>query len=393
MGKVGLDAAMRFSSFDTPAVPRGLIAKLNLLPRGMIAAVLLLGIVGVAFLYSAGNLNWQPWAGPQAVRLIPCLALMLVLGLVDIRVYMRYAYGLYGLALALLLLTQFGGVTGKGAQRWLDLGLIAIQPSELMKIALVLALARYFHGRSWEEVGKLRVLLAPLLLTLVPVGLVLLQPNLGTALLLLGAAAAIFFATGVRWWKFVAIIAAALIALPLIYKFGLHDYQRGRINTFLQPDLDPRGAGYNILQSQIALGSGGVTGKGFGLGTQSQLQFLPEKHTDFIFVVLAEEMGLIGALALLCLYAVVIGYALVIALTSRNDFGRLVGFGLMATIFLYVMVNVAMVSGLIPVVGIPLPLVSYGGTAQLALCTACGILLSVALHRDVRLSRSGLGWM
>ena len=384
---------MRFSSFDTPAVPRGLMAKVNLMPWGMIGVVALLGMAGVAFLYSAGNLSWQPWAGQQAMRLGPCLVMMLLLGMVDIRIYLRFAYALYGFALALLLLVQAIGHTGMGAQRWLDLGLVAIQPSELMKIALVLVLARYFHGRSWEEVGKLRILILPGLLTLVPVGLVLLQPNLGTALLLLGGAATIFFATGVRWWKFALIILTAVIALPLIYKFGLHDYQRGRIDTFLEPGSDPRGAGYNILQSQIALGSGGVTGKGFGLGTQSQLQFLPEKHTDFIFVVLAEEAGWIGALGLLALYGILIGYALLIALRSHNQFGRLVAMGLMATIFLYVMVNVAMVSGLIPVVGIPLPLISYGGSAQLTICAACGILLSVALHRDVRLSPSGLGWL
>ncbi len=369
------------------------MAKLNLMPWGMIVVVALLGLVGVTFLYSAGNLSWQPWAGQQALRLGPCLLMMLLLGLVDIRIYLRFAYALYGLALALLVLTQAIGFTGKGAQRWLDLGLIAIQPSELMKIALVLVLARYFHGRSWEEVGKLRILIPPVFLTLLPVGLVLLQPNLGTALLLMGAAAAIFFATGVRWWKFALIIAAVAIALPLIYNYGLHDYQRGRIDTFLEPGSDPRGAGYNILQSQIALGSGGITGKGFGLGTQSQLQFLPEKHTDFIFVVLAEEAGWIGALGLLALYGILIGYALMIALSSKNQFGKLVAMGLMATIFLYVMANVAMVSGLIPVVGIPLPLVSYGGSAQLTICAACGILLSVALHRDVRLNPSGLGWL
>lgn len=375
------------SSFASPVVPHGLLAKLRLLPWGMVAVVLALSLVGVAFLYSAGGMDWQPWAGKQAIRFIPCFMLMLALGLVDIRLYLRYAYAIYALAIVLLLAVMLIGHTGKGAERWLDLGIITLQPSELMKIALVLTLSRYFHGRPWEEVGRISVLIPPLLLAVLPVGLVLLQPNLGTALLLCAATGAIFFGAGVRWWKFAILIALVLAALPIVWQYGLHDYQRARVTTFLEPETDPQGAGYNILQSQIALGSGGITGKGFGLGTQSQLQFLPEKHTDFIFVVIAEEMGLIGALLLLALYGALLFYALMITLASRNDFGRLVATGLMATIFLYVMANVAMVSGLIPVVGIPLPLVSYGGSAQLTLSVACGILLSVALHRDVRLGR------
>ena len=375
------------SSFSTPAVPHGLVDRLRLLPWGMVTIVVLLGTVGIAFLYSAGGMDWEPWAGKQTIRFVPCLLLMLGLALVDIRVYLRYAYAIYALSFVLLIAVLLVGHTGKGAERWLDLGIITLQPSELMKIALVLTLARYFHGRSWEEVGRIPVLIPPLLLAGLPIVLVLLQPNLGTALLLSAATAAIFWGAGVRWWKFALLIALALAALPIVWQYGLHDYQRARITTFMQPENDPQGAGYNILQSQIALGSGGITGKGFGLGTQSQLQFLPEKHTDFIFVVIAEEMGLFGAVLMLALYGGLLFYALMITLSSRNDFGRLVATGLMATIFLYVMANVSMVSGLIPVVGIPLPLVSYGGSAQLTLSVACGILLSVALHRDVRLSR------
>jgi rod shape determining protein RodA len=221
-----------------------------------------------------------------------------------------------------------------------------------------------------------------------PVGLVLLQPNLGPATLLLLASAAMFFVAGVRWWKFALVAATALTALPLAWNH-LHDYQKARVLTFIDPDSDPLGAGYNIIQSKIALGSGGLFGKGFGMGTQSQLQFLPEKHTDFIFVVLAEEFGLTGALSLLLLYFLLIGYGYMIALSSRSQFARLTSFGLTTSFFLYVFVNVAMVTGTIPVVGIPLPLVSYGGTAMMTLLIGCGLLLGISVHRDVRISRTG----
>lgn len=379
-----------FSSFNSPVVPHSLVARLRMLPWPMVLLVAVIGMIGIAFLYSAGNMSWQPWAAAQAIRFILCFAVMLALAMVSVRTYLRFAYIFYAIILVLLVGVEIKGQIGMGAQRWLDLGIIIIQPSELMKIALALALARYFHGRPWKEMGRIAILIPPLIMIAVPVGLVLLQPNFGTAMLMILGSGAIFFAAGVRWWKFTLVIALTVAAVPITYDFVLHDYQRQRIDTFLDPSTDPRGSGYNIIQSQIALGSGGVTGKGFGLGTQSQLQFLPEKHTDFIFVVMAEEMGLIGALLLLALYGVVLFYALLIAIHSKNDFGRLTATGLMATIFLYVMANVAMVSGLIPVVGIPLPLISYGGTAMLTLMIACGILLSISLHRDLRIGRGGL---
>lgn len=377
------------SSFNSSSVPHGLIARLTLLPWGMVALVATLGLIGIAFLYSAGNMSWEPWAAKQALRFVLSFAVMLAVAMVDIRTLIRRAYLFYGIVFVLLIAVEIKGQIGMGAQRWLDLGVIVIQPSELMKITLVLVLARYFHGRTWEETGKVSLLIVPLMLIAAPVALVLMQPNLGTAMLLIAGSGAIFFAAGVRWWKFALVIAVVLAALPIAWEFALHDYQRQRVLTFMEPSTDPRGSGYNILQSQIALGSGGITGKGFGLGTQSQLQFLPEKHTDFIFVVLAEEMGLMGALVLLSLYAMLLFYAMSIAIRSKSDFGRLAATGLMATIFLYVMANVAMVSGLIPVVGIPLPLISYGGTAMLTLMIACGILLSLSLHRDVRLGKTG----
>ena len=366
-----------------------LVEKLRLLNWGMIALIVLIGLIGVALLYSAGGKSWHPWAGPQLARFAVGLCLMMAIALTDIRVWLHFAYPSYGLMLFLLIVVEVMGHIGMGAQRWINLGFFVIQPSELMKITLVLSLAKYFHGLSLEDIGQPIKLLAPIAMVLAPVGLVLLQPNLGTALLLTLASGAVFFTGGVRWWKFVIVIAIAAAVLPMAWHH-LHDYQKARLMTFMNPGTDPLGHGYNIIQSKIALGSGGLFGRGFGQGTQSQLQFLPEKHTDFIFVVLAEEFGMMGALFLLLLYFLLIAYGFMIALTCHNQFGRLAAFGLTVTLFHYVFANVAMVTGTIPVVGIPLPLVSYGGTAMLTLLIGCGLLLSISVHRDLRISRTGL---
>lgn len=366
-----------------------ILTKLQLMSWGLVVLVCAIAAVGVMLLYSAGGGSWEPWASRQLTRFASGFVVMLLLALVDIRVWMKIAYPVYAIVFALLIVVEFMGHTGMGAERWINLGPLVIQPSELMKIALVLALARYFHGFSLVEVRNPLVLIVPLLLILAPVGMVLMQPNLGTAMLLILTGGAVLFATGVRLWKFAVAIALGLSAIPIGWEF-LHDYQKRRVDVFLQPELDPLGAGYNIMQSKIALGSGALFGKGFTAGTQSQLMFLPEKHTDFIFVVLAEEFGMVGALILLFLYTMLFVYGLMIALSARSHFGRLVGVGLTTTFFLYVFVNVAMVTGLIPVVGIPLPLVSYGGTAMLTLLMGCGILLSVWIHREVRIPRSGI---
>jgi rod shape determining protein RodA len=363
--------------------------KIRMISWGLVLLVCVISGIGIAMLYSAAGGQWDPWAKSQLVRAVPGVVLMLGIALVDVRVWMRAAYFLYAAVFALLVAVEIMGHIGMGAQRWINLGFFVLQPSELMKPALVLALARYFHGVNLEQIGRPIVLIPPLILVFAPVGLVLLQPNLGTSLLLIMGSGAIFFAAGVRIWKFLVVIGAGVGALPIAWEF-LHDYQKRRVFTFLEPESDPLGAGYNILQSKIALGSGGLFGKGFMMGTQSQLAFLPEKHTDFIFVVLAEEFGMVGALALLGLYCLLLIYGMIITVTCRNQFGRLVGVGLTVAFFLYMFVNVAMVMGLIPVVGIPLPLVSYGGTAMLTLMIGVGLLLSVSVHREVRIPRSGL---
>ncbi len=367
----------------------GFFDKLRLVNWGMVGLIALICLIGVALQYSSGGKSWHPWALPQLVRFLVGFALMLALALVDIRFWLRWAYPLYGLMLVLLVVVELMGHVGMGAQRWIKIGFFVLQPSELMKISLILGLAKYFHALDLEEVGRPMMLIPPTVMALVPAGLVLMQPNLGTAGILLMVSGALFFVSGVRWWKFVILFALLAVALPYAWHH-LHDYQKARLSTFMNPGADPLGAGYNIIQSKIAMGSGGLLGKGFGQGTQSQLQFLPEKHTDFIFVVLGEEFGLVGAMFLFGLYFLLLAYGMLIALTSRSQFGRLVAFGLTTCFFLHIFINVAMVTGTIPVVGIPLPLVSYGGTSLITLLMACGLLLSLSVHREVRISRSSL---
>jgi rod shape determining protein RodA len=355
---------------------------------GLIFLISAISGIGFAMLYSAANGNLQPWASKQMARFAIAFIPMIAAALIDIRHWFRLSYWIYGLALALVLLVDLRGVIGMGAQRWIDLGFIQLQPSELMKIAMVLALARYFHCLNAENGGRIVDLLVPAALIVVPVGLVLKQPDLGTAMMLLANGAIIFFLAGVRLWIFGAGLAGAGAAAPVIWSL-LRDYQKARLYTFLSPDADPLGAGYHIMQSKIALGSGGLFGKGFLAGTQSHLSFLPEKQTDFIFTMIAEEFGLVGGLALLALYILVIAYGFTIALRSRNHFGRLLGLGLATNFSLYVFINTAMVIGMIPVVGVPLPLISYGGTAMVTVMFGFGLLMNVSIHRDVRISRLG----
>jgi rod shape determining protein RodA len=355
---------------------------------GLIFLISAISGIGFAMLYSAANGNLQPWASKQMARFAIAFIPMIAAALIDIRHWFRMSYWIYGLALALVLLVDLRGVIGMGAQRWIDLGVIQLQPSELMKIAVVMAVAHYFHCLNAENGGRVIDLLVPAALIVVPVLLVLKQPDLGTAMMLLATGAILFYLAGVRLWIFGAAAAAAAAAAPLIWSM-LRDYQKARLYTFLSPDSDPLGAGYHIMQSKIALGSGGLFGKGFLAGTQSHLSFLPEKQTDFIFTMIAEEFGLVGDLALLGLYVLVIAYGFTIALRSRNHFGRLLGLGIATNFFLYVFINTAMVIGLIPVVGVPLPLISYGGTAMVTVMFGFGLLMNVSIHRDVRISRAG----
>jgi rod shape determining protein RodA len=353
---------------------------------GFLLLLTLIASIGIAMLYSVAEGSFTPWAMRQAGRFAAGACIMLVVAMVDLRLWMRLAYPFYAFALVMLVAVEVIGFVGMGAQRWLDLGFISIQPSEVMKVTLILALARYFHGLTLDEISHLRNMLVPLLLTVVPVGLVVLQPDLGTAILLLASGAILFFVAGLRWRYFIIAGSGILAAIPIIWS-RLHDYQRNRVLTFLEPERDPLGTGYHIMQSKIALGSGGMFGKGFMEGTQSQLNFLPEKHTDFIFTMLGEELGLVGGLVLLTLYFVVLMFSLNVSLQCRNQFGRLLAMGVSMIFFFYIFINAAMVMGLLPVVGVPLPLVSYGGTSMLSLMFAFGLLMSVHIHRHLEISR------
>jgi rod shape determining protein RodA len=360
--------------------------KLRQLNWPFVGVVIVVALVGYAMLYSAGGGAHGPWAWRHSVRFGLGLTAMLVVALIDLRFWFRLAYPIYAAALLGLIAVEVVGIISMGAQRWIHLGLFQLQPSEVMKIGLVLALARYFHSAWLEDVARPAFLVMPALLIAAPTILVLKQPDLGTSIMLASGGVALLFLAGVRWWKFALVLGPMLLALPLIWQ-QLHDYQQQRVMTFLDPERDPLGTGYHIIQSKIALGSGGVWGKGFLQGTQSQLSFLPEKQTDFIFTMLAEEIGLVGALGLLALFAVLVGLGLVFALRARSQFARLLAMGVTLTFFLYVVINIAMVTGLIPVVGVPLPMISYGGTAMVTVLTGFGLLLSVDIHRDVAIPR------
>ncbi|MDA8051408.1 MAG: rod shape-determining protein RodA [Rhodospirillales bacterium] len=364
---------LRTAAFD-------LTRKLSRINWFFVLLVVVLGGVGALSLYSATG-SIDPYATRQLVRFAAGFALMLAIALVDIRLIARLAWPFYAIALVLLALVLKFGSVGLGAERWLSIGGIAVQPSEFMKVALVLALAHWFHRASWERVGNPFFLLPPLIAILAPVALILKEPNLGTALIVAALGGTIFFAAGVRLWKFALVLVLGGLAAPIAYAH-LHGYQKQRILTFLNPARDPLGAGYNIIQAKIALGSGGLWGQGLMHASQGRLDFLPEKETDFIFTLFAEQFGFVGSLALIVLLGLIVFMAGAIALSSRHQFGRVVAFGLGMNFFLYVFVNLAMVMGLIPVGGVPLPLVSYGGSALLTTMAAFGILLSVHLHRD-----------
>lgn len=348
--------------------------------------IMLLASIGVVMLYSAANGSWSPWALNHLVRFAFGFALMIVLAMTDIRIFMRYAYVFYFISLILLMVVEITGHIGMGAQRWINLGVIKIQPSELMKIALVLALARYFHATSLQAIENIRGIIPPVLMSVFPAFLVLTQPDLGTAMMLLFTAGMIFFVVGVQLWKFGIIILGAIVSAPIAWHF-LHEYQQNRVLTFLDPERDPLGAGYHIIQSKIALGSGGIFGKGFLKGTQSHLNFLPEKHTDFIFTMLSEEFGMVGAVFVVLINILILAYTYSFALKSNSYFGKLVAIGLACNYFLYVFINIAMVLGLIPVVGIPLPLISYGGTVMLSVMSSFGIILSVYINRNINIGK------
>ncbi len=379
---------MAHSLLDRDTPRSSLALKVLGINWGLLLLLTCIACMGFAMLYSAANGHWEPWAAKQVMRFAVSVVIMILVATVDLRFWLRSAYLLYAAAVILLVAVEIRGAVGMGAQRWIDLGIIQLQPSEFMKIALVLALARYFSVLTVEEIGRPVRLIVPAAFVLLPAALVMKQPDLGTAMMLVLSGGAIFFLAGVRWWKFVLVLVGAGGAAPVAWRF-LRDYQKNRILNFLNPENDPLGAGYHSLQSKIAIGSGGLFGKGFMAGSQAHLSFLPEKQTDFIFTMLAEEFGLVGCIVLLAAYTLVFVYGFAIAFRSRNHFGRLLALGLTINVFLYVFINTGMVMGLLPVVGVPLPLISYGGTAMLTVMFGFGLMMSVYVHRDLRLGRGG----
>ena len=366
--------------------------RIRQIPWSLVILIAMVASIGFAMLYSAAGGNADLWMNKQMVRFAAGVCIMLAIGMVDLQRLAKIAYPLYAVAFVLLVYVEFLGEIGMGAQRWIDLKFFQLQPSELMKISLCLVLARYFHGLTYEEIGRPWVLIVPTLLVVLPAGLVLKQPDLGTAGMLLLAGAGIFFVAGVRWWKFAIVFALGIAGSVGAWNSGfLHDYQKARLVTFLDPANDALGAGYHITQSKIALGSGGVWGKGLMQGSQAQLDFLPERQTDFIFTMLGEELGLVGGLLVLTLYSLLVVYGFAIALRTRSHFGRLLAFGVTMNLFLYFFINTAMVMGLIPVVGIPLPLISYGGTAMMTVMVGFGLLMAVYIQRDFRVGRRTSG--
>lgn len=346
----------------------------------------LLAATGVMMLYSAANGSWEGWAVNHALRFAMGFAVMFIAAMIDIKVYLRWTYPFYFAVLVLLIVVEAAGYTGMGATRWIDLKFIKLQPSELMKIALVMALAKYFHTTTLQSIETIRGIVPPLLMAMVPTLLIMAQPDLGTALMIIFTTGVILFVVGVQVWKFVALAGMAAVLMPVGWHF-LHDYQRQRVLTFLDPERDPLGAGYHIMQSKIALGSGGVFGKGFLKGTQSHLNFLPEKHTDFIFTMLSEEFGLIGGILVVLVNMAILAYSYSFALKTTSYFGKLLIIGLATNYFLYVFINIAMVLGLLPVVGVPLPLISYGGTVILSVTASFGIIMAVYINRETNLGK------
>ena len=358
---------------------------------GLVLLITLCATAGIAMLYSVAGGHMQPWALSQLIKFVIGFLVMVAVATIDVRVWMSLAYPAYALALLLLVAVVAVGHMGLGAQRWVNIGGMDLQPSELMKVSLVLALARFLHGKSVEEVSKPLNLGIGLAMIAIPAIFVVVQPNLGTTLIIVADGCALLFLAGLSWWWIGPTLAAVVAAVPLAWRFVLHDYQKARVETFLDPGADALGKGWNITQAKIAIGSGGVSGKGFLGGTQSRLNFLPEKQTDFIFTNFAEEFGFVGSVALLILFAVIIGYGVQIAMSARSQFARLLAMGVTLNFFFYIMINGAMVMGLIPVVGIPMPLLSYGGSAMLTVMFGFGLLMSVHIHRQVEIPRHSGG--
>ncbi|AFL75672.1 cell elongation-specific peptidoglycan biosynthesis regulator RodA [Thiocystis violascens DSM 198] len=361
---------------DAETAKLGLLQRIHLDAPLLVALLVLCGF-GLLVVYSAGDRN-PLIVERQLARLGIAFVLMCAIAQVPPLILRRWSFALYLLGVAMLVAVLLFGDVGKGAQRWLDLGVVRFQPSELLKLAVPMAAAWLLSARPLPP--RPGWILLAVILTLIPVFLIAKQPDLGTALLVASAGVLVLFVAGLNWWMILALGSLVAAIAPVVWLF-MHDYQRARVLTFLDPESDPLGTGYHIIQSQIAIGSGGISGKGWLNGTQSHLEFLPERHTDFIFAVIGEEFGFAGILALLALYLFIIFRGLVIVARARDNYGRLLAGGLTLVFFVYVFVNTGMVTGLLPVVGVPLPLISYGGTSMVTLMIGFGMIMAVETHK------------
>ena len=380
---------MTASALTRPGERDRLSTKISELDWRLVGLLCVVAFVGTAMLYSIAGGEWQPWAIKHAIRFGALLIVMLALAMLHPKWWFHAAYPLYAVLLLLVLMIEFTplGYVAGGARNWLNLGFIRIQPAEFMKLGLVLALARWYHSHTAQEARWSWKLLFPAAMIGLPFILVAKQPDLGSAMVIGLTGLAVMIVAGLSWRVIAAGAVAAVAVIPPFVMFGMKEYQRNRVLTFLSPESDPSGAGYNIIQSKIALGSGGVLGKGYGLGSQSQLEFLPERHTDFIFSTVAEEFGFVGSFAVLACYIAIILIALRIASLAHSHFGRIAAAGMTAFFALFVLINGAMVMGLAPVVGVPMPLLSYGGSSMMTVMFGFGLILSTRVHRYAELPK------
>ena len=368
---------MNFDKFDKFT----LIKKLGSVNYNLLFTIILIFFIGILALYSAGNGNLNPYASRQLIHFFAFIPAIFIIALININFWFNTSYLLYFGSLASLILVEIIGYKSMGATRWLNLGFMRIQPAEIMQIGIILGLAKYFQTKDLLEIKKNKTLIIPILMILMPVVLILKQPSLGTALLIIIISSTILFCVGVQIWKFILCASLILVSSPVIWKYGIKDYQKQRIMTFVNPSTDPLKSGYNITQSKIAIGSGGLNGKGFLNGTQGQLEFLPEKHTDFIFTIIAEEFGFFGVFITIVLYMVVFGILIYMVIKNQNTFGRVIIIGVFTNLFFHFFINIGMITGILPVVGMPLPLLSYGGSITVSTLISIGFILNADINR------------
>jgi rod shape determining protein RodA len=358
------------------------VGKLRRIEWGLVFVLAMITTVGAILLFGAAGGKWDPWAGDHIIRFTVVCTIMLVIATIDVRIWYHVAYPAYAITFVLLILVELFGHVALGAQRWLQIGPIRLQPSEFVKIAVILALARYYQDMASAQMWRLKAHIIPILMLSAPAALIMLQPDLGTAIMVAGVGAALIILAGLSWWYIIAAGASVVTFATVSFFFFMKEFQRNRILTFLDPSKDPLGTGYHITQSKIAIGSGGFWGVGYMKGTQSQLDFLPERHTDFVFAMLLEEFGMVGGLFVLGLYIAAIAYGTYIAVACRHTFGKFMAGGVTMLLFIYVSINTGMIMGLLPVVGEPLPFLSYGGSVMLSLMFGIGMVQNAKVYRD-----------